>query len=589
VSRSALFPILVAITLCCASTPSYAQFSGLVILGANHSTNVTGTDTASADFILTPAISLQYKIAFTDLFSITAQGDASPNIYTNTADLSYDKYHLSLTGKWYLSENPVVYKEDNAKVILQGSQSTSVAKPKIDTQKSIPSRSLSFENSILLIATSLNSLSERLDAMTVVSGKELKDSLSESLAAVAEILTEESYTESVHTVIVEEFTADEKLLTVIPFAKSFKDSVLTILKKQKQILEHTNTENDIFPAPEPLIETPSEASAIPTKQIASGLRATLSPTITLVDATTDLWEFGSADVMAKGDLDWRKPTTLGTLLTMPVEFTHQSNRDAYAEFSYDQYDVTPRITFYPADNIGLGLQYNFSSTTYPKDTLFTYSENRVRIDATFGIGSAWVLGIQGGLSFRNYPYPRTDTVRIVRPIITKGAENFSEQQLGLTSTFLVSDETSFGVGGVITRSPSLRSYLIDSRLGRSPVGGKASDDQFSYELSKGFAYLTSQLFSELELGIDVSYEERKYGTGINRKLNDNLTSKLSRTDHGIVVSAELSDDILFDHPLLSIFDAITPQFGVQYQDYSSTITLFTYNDLAFSLSVSALF
>ncbi|HET9136686.1 MAG TPA: hypothetical protein VFO76_08610, partial [Candidatus Kapabacteria bacterium] len=69
-SRSALFPILVTITLCCASTMSYAQFSGLVILGANHSTNVTGTDTASADVILTPSISLQYKIAFTDLFSI---------------------------------------------------------------------------------------------------------------------------------------------------------------------------------------------------------------------------------------------------------------------------------------------------------------------------------------------------------------------------------------------------------------------------------------------------------------------------------------------------------------------------------------
>ncbi|HET9135308.1 MAG TPA: hypothetical protein VFO76_01625, partial [Candidatus Kapabacteria bacterium] len=506
-----------------------------------------------------------------------------------TADLSYDKYHLSITGKWYLTENPVVYKVDSGKVVLQGSLSTSVTKPKIDTLKSVPSRSLSFEDSILLIATSLNSLSERFDAMTVRTDKELKDSLSESLAAVAEILTEESYTESVHTVIVEEFTADEKLLVAIPFAKSFRDSVLTILKKHRQILEHTNTENGTFPAPEPLIETTNAATATPTKQTTWGVRGTLSPTITLVDATTDLWEFGAADVMAKGDLDWRKPTTLGTQLTIPVEFTHQRNRDPYTEFSYDQYDITPRLVFYPLDNIGLGIQYGFSSTIYPNDTLFTYSENRIRIDATVGIDSWWVLGVQSGISFRNYPYPRTDTTGVIRRITTREAEDFSEQQLGLTSTFLISDETSVGIGGVITKSPALRSYLLDARVGRSPVGGKASDDQFSYELSKGFLYLSTQLFSEFDLGVDVSYEERKYGTDVNRKLNSNQVSKLTRTDHGIVVSTVLSDDVFFDHPLLSVFDIITPQLSVQYQDYNSTLKLFTYNDLTISFSVSALF
>lgn len=589
-SRIISFPICAIILLCCAAT-SYAQFSGLVILGANHSTNVTGTDTSSGDIIYTPAISLQYKIPFSKLFSLTVQGDASPSIYTETPDLSYNKYHLSAIGKWYLSENPVVYPVDNS-VQLQSHSSTSSSKPKSDSSKVTkkPTQSLTFEDSVKQVANSLAALSQRLDALSVGNKSSIKDSLSESLSAIAEILSEESYTESVRSVVIDELAADEALLSQMPIALPLKDSVAKILRNTKRVLDRGNSQADLFPVPEPAIEdgedeTPNNTSVL----TASHLQTRFAPIITLVDASTDLWEFGSLDISTKEELYWRTPLTLGTLLTIPVEFSQQTNRDIYKEFTYSQFEFTPRLTFYPADNIGLGVMYNFSSNYYPNDSLFTYREHRFRVDATFGIGSSWVIGIQGGISLRDYPHPRSDTVRVVRLIVTKGTENFSQEQFGLTSTFLLSQNLSIGFGGAVTRSTELRSYLIDARLGRSPVGGKASDDEFSYKLSKGFLYLTSNIFWDLDLSIDLSYEERLYGTGVNRKLNQNLESKLTRTDHGTAVSAELSRDFYFDEPWLSIFDAFTPQLGVQYQNYTSTIALFTYNDLAISLSVSALF
>jgi hypothetical protein len=440
------------------------------------------------------------------------------------------------------------------------------------------------------------------DEDSVDAASDLKDSLSESVLAVSEVLSSQTYSESIQQVLTEELTADLKLLHQIPLVKNIRDSIARVISSVKALLNDASAKNDILAMPaSPLDTSKKQLSPAITAVVKSEDEAQNStenaPDITLINPLTDVTQFSSTDVIIREDVSQRTTLTLATLLSVPIQYEQQTNQPKFESFTYHQISVMPRLSIYPSSSAGLGLTYGYTDNTYPDDTIFTYHENRFRFDGRFGIASAVVLGAQLGIGFRDYVHPlitRYDTIGggtkkkpNLKPVYAR--ENFSQSQLGITSTFLVSDRVDIGLGYALTSSPNLRSYLLDLAVARSPVGGKASDDEYSYDLHRFFLYANSRIFAEINLGLDLAFEQRQYAAAVSRKNPLAPQTIKTRTDNGTIFAFDLSRDFYLMNRLVSLFDLITPELNLEYSNYTSTVKQFTYNNFSSTLSVTFAF
>ncbi len=588
--------------LCAIVEKSQAQFSGSLLLSGNSSNNVTGTDSSAPDKAFAPSLDLSYRFELSKLSSISLEASYSPYWYTASTDRSFTKLGFSASGNFYLSED----------IEKKQSVNTPVATPptiKKDSVKSTPPppaiKQATMTDNITLVASSLSLMSERLDSIdidttiiqdedSIDDASDLKDSLSESVLALSEILASQNYSESIQSVIVDELSADQLLLAQIPLPKVIKDRFQSVLISAKKSLQDQTANPDLIPLPESPLETkPLPATTIEKlKTDGLDLRSMVSvkedaPIITLINSTTNISDFGAGDATISEDLLPKTSLTLATLLSIPVSLESQKNQPKYNEFSYTQFVTTPRLSFYPSSNIGFGAQYGFTNYNYPNDSLFIYGEHRIRLDGKFAIGSFVVIGAQFGVGFRDYSHPLIDTTFGARGNvlkITKTTENFSQTQFGLTSTFFITSKLNIGAGVAITKSPQLRSYLLDALVGRSLVGGKASDDDYSYHLIKYFFYVATRPLFDIDISADLAFENHEYGKGVNAKRV--ATTVQARTDKGTSIVIDLSRDIFFDERLISIFETITPEINFQYSSIKSTIKQYTYNYFTTSLSVS---
>lgn len=594
--------ICTALLLCAVGEESQAQFSGSLLLSGNSSNNVAGTDSSAPDKAFAPSLDLAYRFELSKLSSINLEASYSPYWYTESTDRSFTKLDFSVTGNFYLSED--IQKKEPVKTPVAASPAL-----KKDTLKSASPppviKPVTTVDNVTLVASSLSLMSERLDSIdidttiihdedSINDASDLKDSLSESVLAISEILASQNYSESIQSVIVDELSADQLLLAEIPLPKIIKDRFTAVLITAKKSLQGQTVNSDIIPIPASPLETkPLPASTIEKlKMDGLDLLASVTvkedaPIITLINGTTNISDFGAADATISEDLLPKTSLTLATLLSIPVTIESQKNQPKYDEFSYTQLVSTPRLSFYPSSMIGFGAQYGFTSYNYPNDSLFVYGEHRIRLDGKFAIGSFLVIGAQFGASFRDYRHPLVDTTFGVRGNvlkITKGTENFSQTQFGVTSTFFITSRLNIGAGAAITKSSQLRSYLLDALVGRSLVGGKASDDDYSYHLTKFFFFIATRPVWDIDISADMAFENHEYGKGINAKRVAN--SIQARTDKGTSIIIDLSRDIFFDERLISIFETITPELNFQYSSIKSTIKQYTYNYLTTSLSVS---
>ena len=601
-SKPIFTAICTALLLCAVAEKSQAQFSGSLLLSGNSSNNVAGTDNSAPDKAFAPSLDLAYRFELSKLSSINLEASYSPYWYTESTDRSFTKFDFSVTGNFYLSED--IEKKQPAKAPVSTSPTI-----KKDTLKSTPPppviKAATTVDNIAMVASSLSLMSERLDSIdidttiihdedSIDDASDLKDSLSESVLALSAILASQNYSESIQSVIVDELSADQLLLTKIPLPKIIKDRFQAVLISAKKSLQTQTANSDLIPIPVSPLETkPLPATTIEKlKMDGLDLRSIISvkedaPIITLINGTTNISDFSAGDATITEDLLPKTSLTLATLLSIPVTFESQKNQPKYDVFSYTQFTATPRLSFYPNSMIGFGAQYGFTNYNYPNDSLFVYGEHRLRLDGKFAIGSFMVIGAQFGASFRDYRHPFGDTTFGVRGNVLKlttGTENFSQTQFGLTSTLFIASRLNIGAGIAITKSSQLRSYLLDALVGRSLVGGKASDDDYSYHLTKYFFYIASRPLWDIDISADLAFENHEYGKGINAKRVANAIQ--ARTDNGTSIIIDLSRSIFFDERLISIFETMTPEINFQYSSIKSTIKQYTYHYLTTSLSVS---
>lgn len=595
VPRSVLHTGTFVALLLIAATAARAQFSGNVGLGVNSSSNAAGTDTTAPDRPILPSVDLQYKLALSRMNSLTFEAAANPYYSSVSSNNSYFKYDLGITAAFYLDE-------DSPKPLPVPPRTT--APPVVDTPPAgkglAPPAPESAKDSIEGLATAFEKLSARLDSLDIDAtgmsddssdaAYSLKDSLSESVAAVAEVLRSGEFTSSVQQVLDEEIGMELGLLAKLSFGQMVNDSIRRVLVASRGLMERATAANDLTPLASAPIDTLQKALPAP---IVAKLRPSEAvatenaPVITLVDAITDLSESSSQDLTIREDAPTKTSTTLATLLSIPAEYEQQTNSTKYKAFSYTQFTFEPRISYYASEHFGVGATYGFGSHQYPNDTLYTYNENKFRLDGRLSVGSVVVISAQFGMSVAKYLHP-FDSVRIGPrgKIISEYTEpsNFSMTAIGLGAAFFLGDRVSLGAAGALTRSSQLHPYLFNAILGRSQIGGQASDDPYSYELTRFSAFASTRIFWDISPTFDLAFERREYGKGLVRT---NVKANIqARTDDGTIATLDLTRLFVFDDRLLGAFDSFTPELTVQYSKYKSTIKQYNYKDTSITLSVA---
>lgn len=618
----------------------HAQFSGSISLGGYHTTSAdasttsTGKDTSTPDNVINPILDLIYNWNISDPSQVKFEFSFSPNVFTTFPARSFNKTTLGATGNFYLSDvdekqkpAPIVPLHDSLKSQPEKKSGPQEQTFSPDTGKSViiikPAR---IETS-QIIAGKLTALSGLLDSFdydekglsedSSDAASDLKDSVSESVLALSEILTSEVFTESIASVLLSESEDQKKIFSQVPMEAAHKkeindsfDSIIILLKGAKP-------QSDILPVPKPKVEAevagptpataPSEKNDLITQALAhlqsedkeaGAVKSENAPVLTLINTQTEFKDLSSQDILLKEDINPLTKKMLATELSVPVTYEVQSNRDTYKSYGYSQFEIAPRLDLYAGKNFAFAVTYDLTTIQFPYDSVHVNdgTENKFRFDTRIQAAPIFVISADGGVSSKNYSNPLKYYVPAVgkQDKLVTTASSYSHFFLGGGLMFFPANRFTFSLAGAITRSSSLRPYLVDSTraalLGRTRVGGIQNDDQYSYQLSRASIFSLWRIFYDIDFSFDYAYETREYSSQqlarVATKINPHPKPvTVKRTDSGPLIGFGLKKEILFDSRLASIFDSFTPSFDVQSTNYTSTIKLFSYKDVTSTLSL----
>lgn len=600
---------------------AYAQFTGSIALGGYHSTNIEGRDSATPDNVPNPSIDLQYNWSISKPAAIKFEAMLTPNFFEEVKARSYVKSFLGITGNFYLSSidedrkfTPVILKP----AIESIPQEKNISKyasdhPVVDTTKPAIIITPAAKDVPQTASLRLSEISELLDSFeidksglstdSITTSSDLKDSVSESVLALSEILSSQIFTESLADVVTAELGNQKKTFDQVPMKEFFKNEVALKLEDVLTLLKGTRAQSDILPMPKATIESQTPISPVPPtpkdELIAEALAHLVAenivsekkaPIITLVNSQTRFNELGSSDILIKDDILPFTTKTVATFLSVPVSLETQNNKDAYKIYSYSIFEFKPRLDLYFGENVGIGITYDLSRTVFPNDTSHVNdgTEHLVRLDSRIALSSAVAMVAEAGISARGYDHPIQYLIQITpkRTAAISTASRYSHYFLGGALALFPFEKLSIGLAVHITRSSSLRPYLSDLIGARSKISGNANIDEYSYDLTRETVFSLWRIFADIDFALDLSYESRQYANIQipKRLLSIVQQSSIDRVDHGPQFAIGLSREFLFDSRLISIFTSFTPAINIQSTSFTSTLSQFSYKDVTTSLS-----
>ncbi len=582
---------------------AHAQFSGSVTLGGYHASNVEGRDSATPDNAFTPAFNVLYNWDISEPASLKFEASLSPTLYQEVSSRSYLKSFLGATGSFYLSDI-----EERSKPVAAQVPAPPKSKVTSEQSKPKPAPAKTFQNVGKLVPEQLEALSELMDSFdiegkglsksVIAAASDLKDSVSETLLALSDIVSSQVFTESISQVITSEVKALEKVFSQVQLSKPHKKEIGDRFDGILDLLTASNAPADLTIMPSPSTysnEPPPSKSELLQKvlddiQIGNLVASEKAPVITLVNSQTEFDEFTSSDIALHEDILPLTGKTLATFLSVPITLEFQNNKEAYSIYSHRTFGFKPRVDFYFGQSASLGLTYTVTNTTFPNDTdhFNDGTENMLRADTRIELFSQCVLTAEAGMSFRNYDHPLEYQIQLTpkRAIVYTTDANYSHYFLGTALIIFPLERLSLGVATHITRSSNLRPYLSDLSRARSIIGGNINLDEYSYDLTKESVFLQSRIFWGIDLALDFSYENRQYANvQIPKKLQQVLQqSSVDRVDNGPQIGIDLSKEFTFDSHLLSVFDTFTPALDIQRVEFTSNIAQFSYQDVTAYLS-----
>jgi hypothetical protein len=604
--------------ICLNKKDAFAQFAGSVSIGGYKSTNVEGRDSSSPDVVLNPSIDLQYNWEISKPSSVRFEATVMPNIYQEVTDRSLIKSFFGISGSFYLSDIEKSAGQIAVKPVppLQTPPKNKEIKTQIPEEKPKPVTDVPRDISEV-VSKDLTNLSELMDSFEILSKglkpegidkfSDLKDSVSETVLALSDILTSQIFTESIAEVVLEEVINQKKIFSGVPMAASEK----AILNDKFEIiiteLNKANPQSDMLPTPKPKanvqIPVPSSPnSSEETNTLVAQALASLqseaqissakknAPVLTLINSSSFFSEIGSSDVLVRADLLPLTEKALATLLFVPVILEKQNNRNVYKIYSYSTIDFKPRIDLYFGEKIALAATYDFTSTVFPDDTTHFNDgkEHLLRADGRIELFHNVALALEAGFSSRSYDHPLEFQIQITpkRTQTYSTASNYSHFLLGGALFVFPFEEFSIGTAIHLTTSSQLRPYISDLLGTRSLVAGNPTIDQYSYDLTREAIFSQLRFYWDINISADFSYETRQYA---NVQLPPRIAkivqqSNVERIDKGTTIGFDISRDFYFDSRLISIFTSFTPAIDIQSTNFTSTIKQFSYSDVTTALS-----
>jgi hypothetical protein len=608
----------------------FGQFSGSATISGYKSTNVEGRDSATPDNVFNPSIDLLYNWEIVNPAALKFEATVTPNLFQVVKSRSFLKTLFSATGSIYLSdvnEDKKVAAHETPPSPKPLPASTPAPPQKTDTSKPVVILRAASADVAQTASVQLAMLSELLDSFEISkkglsddssdTASDLKDSVSEAVLALSDILASQIFTESIGDVVTSELLNQKKIFSQVPMEASPKTQIDKLFDTILELLKRGKPQSDVLPTPIPKVTveaiSPISTASPPPKQnelltealthlqseseepvSQSGKNA---PLITLINSQTEFKDFSSQDLLLKEDLVPITKKTLATLLTLPVSLETQSNQGTYISYSYSEFEFQPRLDLYFGKNIGFGLTYDLTKIQFPFDTIHLNdgTENKFRIDTRIEGAPGFIITAEGGLSTKNYDDPLKYFVPVKgKPdkLVTT-ASDYSHYFIGGGIMLFPAERFTLSIAATTTRSSSLRPYLIDSTLkaltGRSRIGGTQNDDEYSYDLTRETIISVWNIYWDMKLSFDLSYENRSYANqqiARSGKVNQKLAPvTVKRNDAGPQFGFDLSREFLFDSRLISLFNSFTPVFDIQSSNYTSTVKLFSYKDVTTTLSV----
>ncbi|MEI8135516.1 MAG: hypothetical protein WCH46_10675 [bacterium] len=610
---------------------AFAQFSGTVSFGGFHTTNsgastsTTGNSSSAPDNVITPSLDLLYSWDVTNYTGLKFEATYTPNYYTASSDRTYTRTHFGVEGNFYLSnladEPPIL----PAKVATVRSDSVIQSVTTTLEQKKTKLTPTPQVDKSALISTRLAHISELLDSFDIDEkglssdsidiASDLKDSVSESVLALSQIISSEPFTESIGEVVGGELTTQLRIFQDVPIAIQVRNQI------ESEIAEATTLLKSAVPVDEGILVKSTESSvdsfqtntkpndaekkliiaqAIQHAQTVSPpatISSETSPTLTLVNSQTAFTDFSSNDISLRTDLQVFSKKTTATQLSIPITFDRQDNRSAYTVYTNTLFDIKPRLDYYFGTHASTGLTLGYSVTSYPLDSAHLSDANELlaRVDCRLEIMTNVVLVPELAFGSKNYAQALKYSVIVpvkghpLRPdtVVTILPKTYTHYFGGIGLMFFPTKNLSVGIVESMSRSSNLRPYIYDSLISiRTRGTGSSIDDEYSYDLTRESIFLQWKPLWDIVLAIDFAYENQHYASiEIKRRLLKNQTTNIQRDDKGTLTEISLTREWDFDSRLIGIFTTFTPTIDVSSTNITSSLKQFSYKDVSTTLSL----
>ncbi len=635
--------LLVVFLILCVAEIASAQLTGSVSMGVQATNNVQQLDTIAPDQILMPAFQLNYDVHPSGVSTISLTGSYTPSFYNLNPGLSFQETSIGATGLFYLSHQDAITAEalengsEDEPKHTHSSHLLNMERNEMELMRSYPSpnpipasiasptmhasshRQSKNDSLVDLAVSALYRLSGELDstdiAPTGVSKariselEDLRDSISDVISTIADLLDSAGYSESAAEVVVRELESIRApLLALMPQTKPSRTDI-TLLDMAIHSLQQARPEIDFLPtAPTPI--APPGAS-VETRQLmrslasikniipGAGAETTPAPNITLLTSNTRLRTFGYNDASIHEDADDSDATTMAAALSVPVAYAnhagvHYSPADSllfggnYGGNPNDNKILTfgAAVEGLTSTNFSLRGSYDFTHDDFPFDSVYSSTENRITLTPRLALGKSTVLMGEGAVGFRKYldPLHLIDTVkgllgRTLTVVNQTAGSVFDQFSYGIGVAQFVGEQCVIGALTAFNNNPNLRAYVTSADIVAGTKGkavraaAQIADDEYTYDLGRYTLFTNARIFADLDFGLDFSYEHRTYGSAVGPK---GAVLDSGRTENGEFLNASLSKLIPFDERLIGVFNGLLLEAKLELADMVSTEPIYGY-------------
>jgi hypothetical protein len=566
--------LLVIVALVLPAT-SFAQFFGAAGLNSLYSSNVSGLDTSLPDFIINPSLILGYDFKTDHRFGFSAAAGVSSFQYTSDADRSYAAIFAGITPTYY-------FLTTNTFFATASSEDTSKANGEAKVM-SVAERITMLDNWLKVVIPKLPRMRATLD------------SAQELLSVVRELLDETSYTTSVKEIVLSELRT--QLSSLVRLNSKELENIVREWHALIERLEQTEEESDFLPVDELDLEDerPVEKQDEPDRPLA--------PLTTLSTSYINYRNLSSTDFYLLGDRSEATEKSIATSLSLPINWTYQSNSDTFQSYTNHQLSLSLRFNIMPSEDLQFSANVDHIRSAHPFDSLYSNATWRLRAATKLVLSERSIGGMELTYGLRRYHDPWSTTIDTFAPrpprvnsVTFTTDPRFSQLTAGLWYQYLISDEFTMGAVFSIARHPDLRGSVVS----QSQDYASSAEDEFNFDHTQIAAFLTTRILEKYDLGVDAAFERRHYGSlkikglptyTFNPEINSLIfsTTASTRTESVFTMATSLSRLFIFENKLAGFVTGMGVEALGTYNTTAASIEDYSYDSFTVSLSASAYF